>query len=210
MKINIEDYLHKIDLLLKNKQKKDIQMMYVMIVSVIFAFSYYFFWDSSENTFLEQNKQIQSIESKINIDKVYLSVNPPIKIALLKQEIQKAEVKMIDYKDKNDYIKNKIGDISSLIYDERTWGIYINSISLDAQRFNIKISEFTNQFSKNDGSFGHILDLNIKLSGSFKNTLKFINALEQNDLVVDIHDLNIKAQGKLNTELKISVWGITY
>ena len=47
-------------------------------------------------------------------------------------------------------------------------------------------------------------------SGNYVNTLKFINALEQNDLVVDIHFLSIKAQDKINTELKISVWGITY
>ena len=210
MKMNIEDYLHKIDLSLKYKSKKDIQLTYVMLASVIFAFSYFFFWDASENDFLEQNIQISSVQTKLNIDKAYLSANPPIKLITLEQEIQKTQKQMLIYKDKNDYIKNKIEDISSLIYDERTWGIYLNSISQDAQKYNIRISEFTNEFSKNDGSFGHILDLSVKLSGNFTNTLKFINALEQNDLVVDIHKLSIKAQDKLNTELKISVWGITY
>ncbi len=210
MKISIEDYLHKIDLSLKNKAKKDVQLTYVMVASIIFAFSYYFFWDASENDFLDQNNQIANIQAKLNVDKAYLAANPPIKIATLQNQIKQAQAQMIDYKDKNDYIKNKIGAISSLIYDERTWGTYINSISLDAQRYHIRITEFTNEFSANKGSFGHILDLSIKLSGSYKNTLKFINALEQNDLVVDIHDLSIKAQNKLDTELKISVWGITY
>lgn len=210
MKLNIEDYLHKLDLTMKNKSKKDVQLTYIMLISIIFAFSYYFFWDSSENVFIEQNKQISEMQTKINIDRAYIAANPPIKLATLQQQIKDTEAKMLDYKDKNNYIKTKIGDISSLVYDERTWGVYINSISLNAQRYNIKISEFTNEFSKSDGSFGHILDLNIKLSGKYKNTIKFINALEQNDLVVDIHGLNIKAIDKINTELKISVWGITY
>ena len=210
MKIIIEDYLHKIDTALKNKPKKDVQLTYVMVAAVIFAFAYLLFWDSSENDFLDQNTQISAIQSKINIDRAYLAANPPIKLATLEGQIKEAQSKMLDYKDKNDYIKSKISEISSLIYDERTWGIYINSISLDAQKYNIKISEFTNAYSQNNGSFGHILDLSIEFSGSYKNTLRFINALEKNDLVVDIHTLSIKAQGKLITKLKISVWGITY
>lgn len=208
--MSIEDYLHKIDLSLKNKSDKDIKLTYVMIASMIFALSYYFLWDSSENNFLSQNRQINSIKTKLNIDKNYLAANPSVIITSLDNQIKKTKNKMLDFKDKNDYIKSKIGDISSLIYDEQTWGEYINSISFDAQKYDVSISEFNNEFSKNDGSFGHILDLSIKLSASYTNTLMFINALEQNDLVVDIHSLNIKAQDELNTELKISVWGITY
>lgn len=210
MKTTIEDYLHKIDSSLKYKTKKDIQLTYIMVAGVIFSLSYFLFWDSSENNFLEQNRQISVIETKLNVDKAYLAANPQAKITDLENKITKAQIEMLDYKDKNNYIKSKIAEISSLIYDERTWGAYINSISLDAQKYNIKISEFTNTYSKSDGSFGHILDLNIKLSGGFADTLKFINALEKNDLVVDIHNLSIKAEDKLNTNLKISVWGITY
>lgn len=210
MKISIEDYLHKIDSSFKYKSQKDIQLTYIMVACVIFALSYFLFWDSSENNFLEQNRKINSIQTKLNVDKAYLAANPPAKIINLENQITKSQIEMLDYKDKNNYIKSKIEEISSLIYDERTWGVYINSISLDAQKYNIKITEFNNTYSKNDGSFGHILDLSIKLSGSFTNTLKFINALEKNDLVVDIHSLSIKAQDKLNTDLKISVWGITY
>ena len=47
MKINIEDYLHKIDNAFKGKEQKEIYMTYIMIASAIFAFSYLLFWDSS-------------------------------------------------------------------------------------------------------------------------------------------------------------------
>ena len=208
--MSIESYLQKIDLSLKSKSNKDIKLTYIMVVIIIFALSYFFLWDLSKNNFLSQNKQIISIKTKLNIDENYLATNTSIKTTALDNQIKKTQIKMLDFKDKNDYIKNKIGDISSLIYDEQTWGKHINSISLDAQKYDVIISEFNNEFSKNNGSFGHILDLSIKLSANFANTLMFINALEQNDLVVDIHNLNIKAQDELNTELKISVWGITY
>ncbi len=117
---------------------------------------------------------------------------------------------MLGHKDNNTYIKSKIETISSLIYDERSWGEYLHSISKNAQKYNVKIVNLTNRYSDNNNSFGHILDISVKSSSSYKNALRFINSLEQSDLVVDLHHLDIKAQNKLNSELEISVWGITY
>jgi hypothetical protein len=37
-----------------------------------------------------------------------------------------------------------------------------------------------------------------------------MNSLEQSDLVVDIHSINIQAAKKLQSDLNISVWGIIY
>ena len=74
----------------------------------------------------------------------------------------------------------------------------------------IKILDFNNKYAKNDGSFGHILDISIKSTGNYANTINFINSLEQSDLVVDLHTFDIQAKDKLTSDLNISVWGITY
>ena len=205
----IEDYLHKIDVSFKKKSKKDISLTYIMIISAIFSFAY-MFWDKSETDNKTIQNRIEKIRTSIKVDKAYLSAFPQAVVDKLDREIKNTQIQLIDYKDKNNYIKNKIEAIASLIYDERTWGEYLNSISLNAKKYNIKISEFTNTKADNKQAFGHILDLNIKFSATYKNTLKFINALEKSELVVDIHGLDIEAKDKLETELKISVWGITY
>jgi len=210
MKINIEDYLQSIDASFKNKSQKDIYMTYIMIFGLIFAFSYLLFWDNAKGTFKERNNQINQITSKINADKAYLQVNPESKIANLSLEINKLNSNLEIYKENNAYIKSKIGTISSLIYDERTWGEYLHSISTNAKKYGIKIIDFTNEYANCDKAFGHILNINLKTTAKYKNTLKFINSLEQSDLVVDIHKLNIKANKTLDTNLSISVWGITY
>ena len=207
--MSIEDYLHRIDISLKDKSQKDLKLTYIMVASVIFAFAY-LFWDSSENDFLSVQSEIKSIQTKINNDKIFLQANPEAIVVNLDREIKKTEKEMVKYKDNNDFIKNKIETIAALIYDERTWGKYINSIAYNAKLYNVQILEFSNKYTNNNESFGHMLDLNINLIGSFKNTLKFINSLEQSDLVVDIHNLDIKATNELNTNLKLSVWGITY
>jgi len=210
MKINIEDYLHKIDHTFKDKSQKDIYMTYVMVFSVIFAFSYLLFWDTSEGNFLQEQKKISTLQSKIDLDEIYLKYNPQTKVNNLGSNIKSAEDELFIHKDTNDYIKSKIETISSLIYDDRTWGEYLNSISKSAKKYNIKILNFTNEYASTNQAFGHILDITLKVTGNYTNTLKFINALEQSDLVVDIHNLSIKAQDTLNTDLNISVWGITY
>jgi Tfp pilus assembly protein PilO len=210
MKLNIEDYLQQIDAALKNKSQKDIYMTYVMIFALIFAFSYLLFWDSSFEEFEEKRKQISIIDAKIDNDNMYLKYNPESKIITLDQDIKKANSEMLLHKDNNAYIKSKIDTISSLIYNEKTWGEYLYSISKNAQKNNVKIVNFTNSYALHNNSFGHVLDITIKATSDYKNILNFINSLEQSELVVDVHDLAIKAQDNLNADLNISVWGITY
>lgn len=210
MKINIEDYLHKIDAYFKDKSQKDTYLTYFMAAAVIFAFAYLFFYDSSFEEFENTRQQVASLEKKIDADKLYLRRNPEAVVARLDNEIKNINAKVKQYQDNNAYIKTQIETISSLIYDERTWGEYLDSIATNAQRYRVKMINLTNTYADNNKSFGHILDITVKSEGSFSNTLKFINSLEQSDLVVDIHDLNIHAGKTLSSDLNISVWGITY
>ena len=210
MKINIEDYLHKIDSAFKEKSQKDTYMTYGMIVAVVFAFSYLLFWDSSFEEFEQTRAKVVDLEKKITDDKTYLQANPESKITGLEQQIVLINKEMLGHKDNNAYIKSKIETIAALIYDERAWGEYLHSISKNAQKYNVKITNLTNKYSDNNSSFGHILDISVKSTSNYKNTLKFMNSLEQSDLVVDLHYLDINASNKLKMDLNISVWGIIY
>jgi len=210
MKINIEDYLHNIDAVFAQKTQKDIYMTYIMIVAGIFAFAYTMFWDSAVDEFDATRANVVQLNKKISDDNRFLQLNPESKIVRLDAQIAKINQDMLVHKDNNAYIKSKIETISSLIYDERTWGEYLDSISKNAQKYNVKIKSFSNNYASTGSSFGHILDITISSSANYKNTLRFINSLEQSELVVDIHEMSIKAQKKLDSDLKISVWGITY
>jgi predicted PurR-regulated permease PerM len=210
MKINIEDYLHKIDTLFKSKEKKEIYMTYIMIVAGIFAFAYFFFWNSSFQNFKQTHANVQRLEKQISRDKQYLQRNPESKIAQLNRVIKKINDEMLVNKKNNAYIKHKIEAISSLIYDERAWGEYLDSITTNAQKYHVKINNITNKYANLGSSFGHILDITVSSEGNFRNSVKFINSMEQSDLVVDIHDFNITAESTLNSDFKISVWGIKY
>jgi len=210
MKVLIEDFLQKIDEYFKDKSQKDTYLIYFMIFSIFFSSSYFLLWDIAEKNFKTVKEKISYVQSQIDNDNRYLQLNPKIKITNLEKDIQATNAQMLIHQENNRYIKEKIQTISSLIYDEVAWGNYLFSISKKAKDNDVKIIKLTNKYNLNKKSFGHILDITISSTAKYKNTLKFINSLEQSNLVVDIHNLNIKAKEKLYTDLNISVWGIAY
>jgi len=208
-KLMIEDYLQRIDGFFKDKSQKDTYMVYIIIFGLAAALAYPFY-DSSLNEFNAAKKRVKDIKVKIHADNMYLKANPQAKIDRLDMDIKNLEAQLVITKENNQYIKDKIETISSLIYDEVSWGKYLNSISINAKRHNMKIINFTNSYSENTESFGHVLDIALQVKGNYSSTVKFINSLEKSELVVDLHNFNLKAQGSLDSELTISVWGITY
>lgn len=208
MKLNIEDYLYSLDNSLSQKTERDKMMLYMMIFMSLFAFSYLFFWESSEASFNASHEKALKVEKDLNSDKQYLAANPPERITQIEQETVEIERQHALYIQYNDYIKKQLEQISSLYYDEKVWGAYLDSVSRYARAHNIKLAKFANTLQTDNSAFGHVLDINISSEGQYKNTLKFVNALEQSFLVVDLHDFNLTADEKLRGNLKISVWGI--
>lgn len=208
MTLNIENYLYSLDHTLSLKSERDKMMLYGMIFAGLFAFSYLLFWDSSEADFKTSHEKAIAMESDLNNDKQYLEANPPERIIQIEQETKVIELEYQHYIQYNAYIKDRLEQISSLYYDEVIWGAYLDSISKYARAYNVKLTQFGNTLTTDNSSFGHVLDISISSDAPFKNTLKFINALEQSSLVVDLHDMNMTADTKLKSELNISVWGI--
>ena len=69
---------------------------------------------------------------------------------------------------------------------------------------------FSNRLAGDKTKFGHVLNIDIKSEGKYKDVIKFMNSIERSKLVVDIHDLDMNATTKINLDLNLSVWGITY
>ena len=76
---------------------------------------------------------------------------------------------------------------------------------------NIDISYIKNKYTDTQGSFGHVLEVEIKSSGDFKDMVKFLNILEQNTLVTDIYSSRLMGSDEgITSDINISVWGINH
>jgi len=209
MKFNVENYLYALDQSLAPKSDRDKNMLFGMIFAGLFAFSYLVLWEGSEADFKASHEKAVAMGTALSNDKQYLEVNPPEKITQIEEETKKIALERQHYIDYNTYIKDQLEQVSYLYYDESVRGACLASISNYARVYNVKLNQFGNAPSAdNNSSFGHVLDIALSSDGDFKNTLKFINALEKSDLVVDLHTINMFADKKLKSDLKLSVWGI--
>jgi Tfp pilus assembly protein PilO len=208
MKIGIEDFLYNIDQNFAKKSQKDRYLVYFMAFAGIFALSYLLFWESSEKEFQSIRQQVTAREAQLKVDESYLKNNPEAKISQIENETIQIKKSYAEYQDYNSYIKFQIKQISSLFYDEKTWGSYIHSIAKNAKKYGVKLINFGNEFTTDTRAFGHVLDISVLSVGNYESTLKFINSLEQSFLIVDLHDFNISASEQLSSDLNISVWGL--
>ncbi len=208
MKFNIENYLYKLDNALIPKSKKDLYLIYMMIAAIAIGVSYVLFFTPSRQELVATHAKVTQIQKLIIADKVYLSVNSQVMLSNLDKKITSLKEKYLIYKNNNAYIKSQINKISFLFYNQKTWGKFLNSISINAKLYNVKLLKYNNIYIKHSTAFGHVLNINIQASGKYQNTLKFINSLEQSFLVVDVHNISMVAKNKLFTDLNLSVWGV--
>ncbi len=209
MKFNVENYLYAIDQALSQKSERDKNMLFLILFSSLFAFSYLFFWDSAEASFKKSHDEALAMGSSLTNDQQYLEANPPERITQIEAETKAIEVEHQHYIGYNTYIKDRLDQISYLYYDESVRGVCLADIAKYARIYNVKLNQFGNAPTPDtNSSFGHVLDISISSDGDYKSTLKFMNMLEQSDLVIDLHTINMFADKKLKSDLKLSVWGI--
>jgi len=210
MSAMIEKYLYDIDQSFAEKSEKDIKMIYAMIFLVFVMFSYLAFWESAEQGYQKAAAASAKVLKMINDDKHYLLIHPQSEIVRLDQDIAKLKVRLTSLKDENAYIKAEIEKIPELFYDQVVWGAFLDSIAEDAKKNKVKLNFFANRLANDKTKFGHVLNVEIQAEGKYQDMVRFINAIEKSKLVVDLHDLDMKATSKLDLDLKLSVWGITY
>jgi hypothetical protein len=210
MTLNLEQYLYPIDQSFANKKQKEVIMIYGMIAVALIAFSYLLFWESAEQEYQQVKKERIAVEKKLRADEQYLTLHPESEIQRIDTEIKAIKAETLAVKEKNEYIDFKISQISELFYNEKAWGAYIDSISENAKKYHVKLALFTNKRSPEKAKFGHVLDINVFASGQYANMVKFIDAMEQSNLVIDLHGLDLRAKETLELDVNSSVWGITY
>jgi len=102
-------------------------------------------------------------------------------IANKKKKIEKTKKKIV-------FIDMNLNKLSDMLFNQKNWSIFLNSITDRAAVQDVDIQYIANKYVDNNGSFGHVLEVGIGCQGEYKNIVKFMNELEQNVLVTDIYN----------------------
>ena len=206
----IDDLLERIDNYYKTASAKDKIYSYIMAGGGIAALVYLTTYDLTANMYKKAQLQRSSIQKTLKNDKRYLRNYPQSYINDMQLQNDNLKKEFLLTKKTSDYIDYKISQLSPLIYNETAWGEFLDSISDIARTSGVHLNKLNNKFASSNNDFGHVLDIELDFDGSFHSTLDFINKLEKTPLVVNIHELEMRSENELNTNLKIAVWGISY
>ncbi|BDY11992.1 type 4a pilus biogenesis protein PilO [Hydrogenimonas cancrithermarum] len=214
MKI-LEDLLEKLDNYFEEKKESEFYLMVLAVVAVFGLISYSYLIPITEKQLKKDLKQQKKLEKKIRGEKSYLSsvtVNGDqrYRIKKLQNEIAKLKIRYSDLKEINEYSDYQIQTLSELLFNEKNWAKFLDSIALKAKKNNIDISLISNKFVNNEDSFGHVLEIGVDCEGNYRNMIRFMNEIEESELVVDIYNIQLESDENIKANFKVSVWGINY
>jgi len=212
----IEDKLEEMDAYFAPKKESEKWMIILGVAGLITYLAYDYLLPYTEKMYKKTEVTKKSIEKNIQNNKIYLNsitVNGDkdfyVKkytqdIANKKQRIEKTEEKIA-------FIDKNLNKLSDMLFNQKNWSIFLNSITDKAEMQNVDLSYIRNQYVDNNGSFGHVLEVGVGCKGDYKSIVKFMNELEQNVLVTDIYGTTMKMDlnsSKIVADINISVWGI--
>lgn len=202
----------KIDAFFVDKKPSEASLLYFGAMLFVGFLVYQFIY-------LETDKNIKITESKLNIvkkkvdeERRYLSSNTPARLQQLKNEVVAKYAEYDDANYKISYVDNTLTELSYLLFDDENWASFVDDISRLAKKYKVEIKEITNKFYEPTfQKITHVVEIDIKSKGKFSNMVKFLNEIEESQMVIDVHQIQItKPEDKLEGLFKIAVWGMKY
>jgi hypothetical protein len=208
--------LDKIDNALLAKSNNGRIAYYALGFIIAFALIYFALYDTSES-FLDTNtRQLNDISIKLANEKTYIATHRSV-IPALKQKIQTNTIALSDTRDTNAYLDNKLKELSYLLFNDKSWADFMDRLTALAKNYNVNILKIENNFldTKNQTSeeVKQVLNIDVDSTGSFHSTMKFLNAIEKSQLVVDVYNSTISSSNRSNSvesNIQIAVWGMLY
>jgi len=207
-----------LDNFFKDKSENEKWMIILMIVVVIGYLAYSLFLPYAEEKLKKSTRERDSLQKSIRQHKQYLqsiTVNGDRDFYIKKydKDIVKLEKDILSTNGDINFISAQLEKLSPLLFNKKSWSIFLNSITKQAKKQNVKIEYIDNSYIDSKGSFGHILEISVGCRGDYKNIAKFVNRLEKNVLVTDIYESSIyldKNKTSNLADINISVWGINH
>ena len=217
MKI-LEDKLEELDIYFAPKKESEKWLLILGVAGIIGYLAYTFLLPYTESLYNSSERNKKSLQKKITDNKTYLNSitvggNRSFYISKFDNDTKIKKQSIVKTKDKIKFIDTNLEKLSDMLFNQKSWSIFINAITDKAEVQNVDISYIDNHFADNNGSFGHVLEIAVGCKGEYKSIVKFMNELEQNVLVTDIFKTEFaldENSSEIIADIHISVWGINH
>ena len=212
----IEDKLEALDAYFAPKKESEKWLIILGIAGFITYIAYDYLLPYTEEMHKKSELAKKAVEKSIRDNTTYLNsitVNGDrdYRVKQLTQQIANKKKRIEKIRKKIVFIDQNLNKLSDMLFNQKSWSIFLNSITDKAAAQDVDIDYIKNDYVNSKGSFGHVLEVGVGCRGSFKNIVKFMNEMEQNVLVTDIYGSELSMDDNTSdvvADIHISVWGI--
>jgi len=214
----LEDKLERLDAYFAPKKESEKWMMIIAVAGLIAYIAYTYLLPYTENKYKKTEREKQTIQSSIINHNTYLnsitvSGDRDYYVKKYDNDIVMKKQQIVDIKNKVTFIDQNLEKLSDMLFNQKSWSKFLNSITRKAEIQDVEIQYIANKYVDNNGSFGHVLEIAVGCKGEYPNIVKFVNELEQNTLVTDIYGTAFRSEensSNILADINISVWGINH
>jgi len=214
----IEDKLEQLDIYFAPKKESEKWLLILGVAGIIAYLGYSLLLPYTEELYNDSERNKKKIEKSIVDNQTYLNSitrggDRNYFVKKFDNDIKNKNKKIIQTNDKITFIDSNLEKLSDMLFNQKSWSIFLNTITEKAEIHNVDLSYISNNYADSNGSFGHVLEVGLGTSGNYKNIVKFMNELEQNVLVTDIYETKLALENNssdIQADIHISVWGINH
>ena len=214
----IEDKLEELDTYFAPKKESEKWMLILGVAGIIAYLGYSLLLPYTEELYNTSERSKKRIQKSINDNNTYLrsitkNGDREFFVKKFDHDITMKKKKIVNINDRIKFIDSNLEKLSDMLFNQKSWSRFLNSITQKAEIHNVDLEYISNQYADNNGSFGHVLEIGIGAVGNYKDVVKFMNELEQNVLVTDIFETKFELDNNssdLKADIHISVWGINH
>jgi hypothetical protein len=213
----LEDKLEALDLYFAPKKESEKWVVILGVAGIIGYLGYAYLLPYTENLYNKSERSKKSIQKSIKDNNTYLNSitvggDRNYYIKKFDNDIVVKNQTIVDTTEKIKFIDSNLQKLSGMLFNEKAWSKFLNSITQKAEVQNVDVQYISNKYvDEGAGSFGHVLEIGIGCKGEYKNIVRFMNELEQNVLVTDIFKAEFTSEDSSSetiADIHISVWGI--
>ena len=196
-----------------NSKKPSEASMFLGVIALGIAYGVYqFIFLVTDKNLQNRENQIASVKQKVNTERNYLNTHSMASLAKLKSDLKQKKIAFDDTIYKMSYVDNTLTELSYLLFDDQSWANFVDNVSYLAKKYHVNIEEIGNKFyTPTFQEITHVVEVDVKSNAKLKNMVKFLNAIEESQLVVDVGSILIeKPKENVEATFKIAVWGMKY
>jgi len=214
----IEDKLEELDAYFAPKKESEKWLVILGVAGIIAYLAYAYLLPYTEDMYKKSERSKKSIQKSIIDNNTYLNSitvggDRNFYVKKFDKDIVNKKETIIDTNNKIVFIDNNLEKLSDMLFNQKSWSKFLNSITDKAAVQDVDIQYITNKYVDNNGSFGYVLEIAVGCKGEYKGIVKFMNELEQNTLVTDIYGTKFSLDSNSSdivADINISVWGINH